>query len=192
MPNHAVVRIAAVRFEGGFAIDDFMRDVASRLRAEGVRLAGAVQENLPAGDGTPCAAMVLTDLRSQRRLRISQDLGAEATACRLDAGGLAEVGTLLERSIDGETDLMLLNRFGVAEAEGHGLRAVLAHALEAGIPVLTAVRPPYDAAWAEFHGGLASDLPAEREAVLAWCRAAVRAARAARASEVAARGAALS
>jgi len=192
MPSHAPVKIAAVRFEGGFAIDDLMRDLAERLHAEGVRLSGAVQENLPAGDETACAAMVLTDLRSQRRFRISQDLGAEAVACRLDAGGLAEMGALLDRSIDGDTDLMVLNRFGVAEAEGHGLRAVLAHALEASIPVLTAVRPPYDAAWAEFHGGLATDLPAEREAALAWCREAVRAARAARGVETAANGAAVS
>ncbi len=124
--------------------------------------------------------MVLTELISQRRFRISQELGSQAAACRLDAAGLAEVGALLDRSIDRELDLMILNRFGTAEAEGGGLRSVLARAIEAGIPVLTTVRPPYDAAWADFHGGLAVDLPPRLAPVLAWCRDAVRQAQAAR------------
>ena len=75
---------------------------------------------------------------------------------------------------------MILNRFGKAEAEGGGLRPVFARAMEAGIPVLTAVRAPYIEAWAQFHGHLASDLPADIDAVLAWCRDAVRQLRAAR------------
>ena len=174
------MRIAAVIFQGGFAIDKFMNEVATRLRADGVRLAGAVQENLGGPGDEACAAMILTDLKSQRRFRISQDLGRQAEGCRLDAAGLAEAGALLDRSIDRETELMLLNRFGVAEAEGRGLRSIFARAIEAGIPVLTAVRPPYTEAWAEFHGGLAADLPPTLEPVLGWTREAVRLARAAR------------
>ena len=57
----------------------------------------------------------------------------------------------------------MLNRFGKAEAEGGGLRSGFARAIDAGIPVLTAVRPPYREAWAQFHGGLAVDLPADIE-----------------------------
>ncbi len=180
MPNAGIVKIAAVIFQGGFAIDELMHEVATRLRADGVRLAGAVQENLRGPDEEACAAMILTDLKTQRRFRISQDLGKQADACRLDAAGLAEAGALLERSLDRDTELMLLNRFGVAEAEGGGLRSIFARAIEAGVPVLTAVRPPYTEAWAEFHGGLAIDLPPMFEPVLAWARESVRLVRAAR------------
>jgi hypothetical protein len=182
MANHP--RIAAVIYNSGFAIDDFLNDVVSRLRADGVRLGGAVQENLRGANDEPCAAMVLTELKSQRRFRISQELGTQAQACRLDAAGLAEVGSLLERGIDRDTDLMLMNRFGVAEAEGRGLRSIFARAIEAGIPVLTAVRPPYTEAWADFHGGLAIDLPPSLDPVLAWARESVRLARAARQAEL--------
>jgi len=60
--------------------------------------------------------------------------------------------------------------------------------MEAGVPVLTAVRPPYIEAWSRFHGGLAVDLPSDFDAVLAWCRASVRELRAARRSEFSATG----
>jgi nucleoside-triphosphatase THEP1 len=182
MANSGSVRVAAVIYAAGFAIDDFLNEIASQLRAEQVRLGGAVQENLRGDE--PCAAMVLTDLQSQRRFRISQELGSQAQACRLDAAGLAEIGALLDRTIDRDIELMILNRFGVAEAEGRGLRSIFARAIEAGVPVLTAVRPPYTEGWAEFHGGLALDLPPQLAPVLAWCRESVRRSRAARQVEL--------
>ena len=54
---------------------------------------------------------------------------------------------------------------------------MFARAIDAGIPVLTAVRPPYREAWTEFHGGLAVELPADVDAVLAWCNEAATARR---------------
>jgi hypothetical protein len=77
-------------------------------------------------------------------------------------------------------ELLVLNRFGKAEAEGGGLRSAFVRAIEAGIPVVTAVRSPYIAAWSEFHERLAVDLTPDLGAVLAWCRDAVRELRAAR------------
>ena len=167
------MRLAAIRYEAGFPIDEFLGRVADRLRAEHIRLGGALQENAPNGE-TRCAAMSLVDLATRKRFRISQDLGSLAEGCRLDAQGIAEFVALADRASDQDVELMILNRFGKAEAEGGGLRPVFARAMEAGIPVLTAVRSPYDEAWAQFHGHLASDLPADIDAVLAWCRDAVR------------------
>jgi hypothetical protein len=193
MPIANNPRIAAVMYDTGFAIDDFLNEVVGRLRADGVRLGGAMQENLLGAADEACAAMVLTELKSQRRFQISQELGTQAQGCRLDAAGLAEIGALLDRSIDRDIDLMLLNgdiplwvfhRFAPAYAEGRGLRSIFARAIEAGIPVLTAVRPPYTEAWADFHGGLAVDLPPSLDPVLAWARESVRLARAARQAEL--------
>ena len=108
----------------------------------------------------------------------------QAEGCRLDARGLSEIGALLDRTLDQHIELLLLNRFGTAEAEGGGLRSVFVRAIEAGIPILTAVRPPYLEAWAEFHGGLAVDLPPDLDRVLAWCSDAVRELRAARQADL--------
>ena len=167
------VRLAAVAYAAGFPIDELLWRVAERLRAQRVVLAGTLQENVGGLPGQ-CSAMALVELTSRRRIGISQDLGLQSEGCRLDAHGLSEVGALLDRPFDSAAELLMLNRFGKAEAEGGGgLRSIFARAIDAGVPVLTAVRPPYCEAWAQFHGGLAVELLADVEAVLAWCNEAV-------------------
>jgi hypothetical protein len=164
------VSLAAVTYESGFPIDTFMASVAALLRADGIKIAGLIQQN--ASDApTTCAAMDLVDLSEGTRVRISQDLGPHAEGCRLDPRALVSVEDPLARKIRARPDIFILNKFGRAEAEGDGLRAIFARAIEAGIPVLTAVRPPHTEAWAAFHGGLAADLAPDLDAVLAWCRA---------------------
>jgi hypothetical protein len=116
--------------------------------------------------------MVLVNLATGRHFPISQDLGSGAQGCRLDPGGLAGVGAALETTID-RVNFLILNKFGKGEAEGGGLRNVFARAIETGIPVLTAVRPPYVDVWLQFHGGLAVDLKPDFDTVLAWCRQAI-------------------
>lgn len=174
----AVPPIAAVRYESGFPIDKFLAAIAARLQGEKVRLGGLVQHNgVQFGTDMPpsgCADMTLVDLATGERVGISQDLGADAQGCRLDSGGLVELGGRLERAIDGSIDLLILNKFGKAEAEGNGLRGAIARAIDVGIPLLTAVRPVHDEAWRQFHGGLAIELAPNAEQVLAWCREAVR------------------
>ena len=177
------VRLAAVVYESGFKIDDFLTRLANRLRADQVKLAGVLQENTGDVAGI-CSAMTLVDVTTRSRFRISQDLGPQAKGCRLDARGIAEIGPLLERTFDQDADLIILNRFGKAEAEGGGLRSAFARAMEAGIPTVTAVRADYVEAWSHFHGRLAVDLPADLDAALAWCRESVRQSRATRRSEL--------
>jgi nucleoside-triphosphatase THEP1 len=177
------VRLAAVVYNAGFGIDDFLTRVADRLRADRINMAGVLQENVRDAAGA-CSAMTLVDLTSRGRYRISQDLGSQADGCRLDAQGLAEIGALLDRPLGHDVELLLLNRFGTAEVEGGGFRSAFVRAMEAGVPVLTAVRPPYVEAWSKFHGRLAVDLPTDLDAVLAWCRDSVRKLRAARPNEL--------
>jgi hypothetical protein len=173
--------LAAITYDKGDRIDDFLGEVAARLSAEGVRVRGLLQENF--GDDPNCSVMILVDVASSDRFGISQDLGTQAHGCRLDPHGLASAGGQIDQALADEADLLILNKFGKAEAEqGAGLRSSVARAIDLGLPVLTAVRPPYDEAWADFHGGLATALPTDMEAVLAWCRNAVAGRSAARAN----------
>lgn len=179
MTKIGTVKLAAVAYQTGFQIDEFLIHTANLLRADHIRLGGILQENTRNAAGS-CSAMTLIDLTSQNRFGISQDLGSQAQGCRLDPHGLTEIGALLDRSLDRTIELLVLNKFGKAEAEGGGLRSVFAHVIETGIPLLTAVRPPYIKAWSEFHGGLAVDLPTDLGRVFEWCGDAVRELRAAR------------
>ncbi len=164
--------LAAIAYEARFPIDELIIRAARALAAEGLRVGGAVQENLerPRDDGSCCATMTVIDLQSGGRFKISQDLGVDSRGCRLDPQGLVEIEGTLFAAIDRGVDIFILNKFGRAEAEGGGLRSVLAYAIEAGVPVLTAVRPPYDEAWREFQSGLASELAPDFDGVIRWCR----------------------
>ncbi len=179
MATLGTVRIAAIVYPSGFQIDDFLNRVVNRLRADRVGLSGALQQNAIGAAGR-CSEMTVVDLASRSRFSISQDLGSLAQGCRLDARGLVEIGVVLDRTPIDEVELFILNKFGKAEAEGGGLRPAFAKAIEAGIPVLTAVRAPYTEAWLKFHGQLALDLDPDPDIVFAWCRESVRALRAAR------------
>lgn len=164
------MQLAAIHYQTGFRIDDFMARLETLLRADNISVGGAIQQNAAEARG----AMTLVDISSGAALEISQRLGPLARGCRLDSGRLAEFGTLLEHPPLADIDLVILNKFGRAEAEGHGLRRNIEQALEAGKAVLTAVRPPYDDAWRSFHEGLAAELPPDMERVRAWCREAVQ------------------
>jgi len=76
------VRLAAVIYQAGFKIDDFLTRAADRLRADHINVAGVLQENARDAAGV-CSAMTLVDLTSLSCFRISQNLGSQAEGCRL-------------------------------------------------------------------------------------------------------------
>jgi hypothetical protein len=161
--------LAAVRAKAGVSVDMLFAEIVALLRPRGVRIGGVLQENdWSSGDSRPITR--LRNLSDGSLIRISQDLGLEARGCRLDPGALAEAAPLLEGMIEAGADLLIINRFGKAEAEGTGLRSVIERAILVGVPVLTAVRTEYVDAWAGFHAGLSMWLPPDSNAILSWCR----------------------
>ena len=159
--------IAAVRFDHG-DIDGFLAEIAQSLALSGLRVRGALQSRgLAAGD-CHCADMELTTLHSGNIFRISQPLGNGSRGCRLDPDALSKCSVFLEAELRRGADLLIVNRFGRGESEGRGLRDLIGVAVELGVPVLTAVRPAYAEAWGRFGAEIASDLPMQRAAVLAW------------------------
>ncbi len=157
-------------------LDAMLLSIADRLDAEGLRLAGAVQENTSTGpdDGQDGRCdMNLRLLGAGRYICISQRLGAHARGCRLDPGALEEAAAAVERTLADRPHLLIVNKFGKAEMDGRGFRPVIAAALGEGIPVLTAVGrgglPGFDS----FVDGFGTALPFALDPVLDWCRAAV-------------------
>lgn len=150
--------------------DRALRAVAEALGAEGLRIAGAVQQNGAAGpEGR--GAMALDILGGAAQIRISQDLGALSRGCRLDPEALERAVGLVEAQLAAGADLLIVNRFGRQEAEGRGFRPTIGAALSAEVPVLAAVGPGYLADFEGFSGGMAEALPAEPARLVAWCRA---------------------
>ncbi|MBE9637004.1 DUF2478 domain-containing protein [Salipiger mangrovisoli] len=159
-------------------VDRLMREVAGRLRAEGWPLAGAVQHNIETGPASKCH-MDLQVLSGEDVVRISQDLGALSRGCRLDPQGLERVVGLVSAGLQKGAALLLVNKFGKQEVDGRGFRPVIGEALSSGVPVLVAVNAGNLEAFLTFAEDLAEPLPTDADAVMDWCRARIREARAA-------------
>lgn len=153
--------------------DDLLAQVAAVLAAEGHRLGGVVQSSVHRPGRRKCD-MYLRNLVSGEEILISLDRGNEARGCRLDVDAFARVSMWGEQALAEGVDLLVVNKFGKEEAEGRGLRSLIAEALIAGIPVMLGVStlnlPDLEA----FAGEEAERLPPQREAILAWCRTAIK------------------
>lgn len=150
--------------------DRVLAALAARLQAQGLRLAGAVQENLDRGGDRPCD-MDLRLLGSGLRVRISQSLGPASLGCRMDADGIERAAGLAAAALATGADLLIVNKFGKQEAEGGGFRQLIGQALAEGIPVLTQVKPVNRAAFDAFAGDLAQELPPDPQALADWLAA---------------------
>lgn len=149
--------------------DRLIAAVAEALAARDVALAGVIQVNVEHVPDRHCH-MDLRLLGQGLSFRISEDRGRHARGCRLDPRGLAEAVQQVETSLERQAPaLLIVNKFGKEEAEGGGFREVIGKALSAGVPVLTSVSARNLPAFLAFAEGLATKVPAELDAVVAWC-----------------------
>lgn len=152
--------------------DSLLTSVVARLKQDGVRMLGAVRANEEDTRAEFCES-TLALLPDGPLIRITQDLGAGSSACRLDAGALEQaVGLATARLASDGADLVVLNKFGLSEAEGNGFRTFIANAIAQDIPVLVGLSDTHRAAFDTFADGMSVALKPEEAAILDWCRAA--------------------
>lgn len=148
-------------------VDSLLAEIAHELRADGLRLAGAVQSNPPRAGRSRCD-MVLEDLGSGRRIAASEDRGPLARGCRLDIAALEEAAACAQSALDRPTDLLIVNRFGKREAEGRGFRSVIELAVMKGVPVLVGLNHAHRESWNNFVDHQSAILAPTNEAVMGW------------------------
>lgn len=161
------MHLAFVKTDKRGATDNLLTAFATRLQQRGIRLAGAVQTNEPCIGSDLCDMDVIV-LPDGPTIRISQSLGEHSKGCRLDASALEQASGLVASGLQTHPQLLILNKFGKHEAEGRGFRPLIADALLAGIPVLTAVNGFNEDAFVSFSEGMAECLPSDQTALDAW------------------------
>lgn len=160
--------IGAIVYPEGIYPDRMMAEIAHTLRDEGVRLAGVVQHNACPPGRSRCD-MMLEDLRTGAIIRISEDRGEQSRGCRINPQGLAEASASVATALDNDPpELLVINKFGKMEAEGAGLRDLIAQAIGQDVPVLIGVPQRNLEAWRAFAGQFAEDLPPLQHAVRSW------------------------
>lgn len=165
-------RIGYIGFHPQQPVDDVLTGCVNVLRDRGVRLAGVVQA-YPDECENCASGLNFRDIEAGDIIRYSQQLGAGSEGCALDPQALAGVSQRIVDALGRGPELVVINRFGKAEADGHGLRGVIEAAMLAEVPLLVAVRDDFLPDWENFHGGLAEPLPLDQAAVVQWCEGAL-------------------
>lgn len=169
------MKIGTVGAEGRGETDRLISQAAARLEEEGLRLSGIIKVLQDQPEGSHHCDMDVRVLPSDKTIRITQSLGQGSTGCRLNPAAIADAVASVEAEactgLSDKADLFVLNKFGPEESEGRGFRTAIAAALEQDIPVLVGMSGGADnkAAFAEFSAGLADALPADVDAIVAWC-----------------------
>ncbi|HRF09198.1 MAG TPA: DUF2478 domain-containing protein [Xanthobacteraceae bacterium] len=163
-------RLLGLVYEDGFEADRMLSALGYALREQGVAVRGLVQRNTPVSDRIKCD-MDLEELGSGKVFHISKDRGALARGCRLDVEMLLIAGEVLEDVLEHGCGLLIVNKFGRTEAEGGGLRNLLARSASHEITTIVGVPRRNVDAWLEFSGGLSDLCDVEDVACLtAWVR----------------------
>jgi nucleoside-triphosphatase THEP1 len=165
------MKIACTFAPGRGDTDLLLQGLATALAGEGHTVCGTVQINSEVPCDGPCD-MDVQCLPDGPVIRISQSLGKHARGCRLNPEALEQAVGWVEARIGGDIDFLVVNKFGKHEAEGRGFRTAIAQALEAEIPVIVGINSMNRDAFHDFTGGVAEEIAPDRDALLAWARAA--------------------
>jgi hypothetical protein len=158
--------IAVVQGAESEAIQQLFTDL---LRApwRPARIAGVIE--VVGHEPGSCGLEVLRSIADGRDFSLFQDLGAGATGCTIDPSGVAEACAAVCQDIAAGCDLVVLSKFAKLEAEnGSGLMAAFVAALEAGVPILTAVSPARQERWDAFAAPYYETLAAELGEIAEW------------------------
>ncbi len=164
------MQLAYITADQRGAIDVCLEAAVALLSAEGLRLAGGVQQNIERPGRTRCD-MALKLLPDGPLVRISQDLGSMAEGCRLDAEALEEAVAEVAQHLSA-AQALVVNKFGKQELIGHGFVPLIAEALGDGKPVLVGVAAGNLEGFLRFAGEIAVALPADPVVAARWMSAA--------------------
>ncbi len=160
-------RLAAIVFDREEDPDAPLRVFVEAAAARGLRIAGWLQQHEQAED-CACSDYSLVNAATGERLTVMQNLGREATGCRVDPGAIAQAARKLGDALAAQPDLVVANRFGKLEAEGGGMIAEIGAAVADGAPLIVCVPLRFLDAWNAFASGLDVQLPPRSEAIEAW------------------------
>ena len=160
--------IAALVYGPDDAPDDLLQAFAADLPRRGFRPAGLIQlDHRRPWDAT---GVRLLALPSGEIIPLAHDFGTPTSACHADFGQFSAARRTLAAALTCGADLVIINRFGRMEAEGHGFADDIRAALDADVPVLVAVPEQRFMAWTRFSHGMGVKLACARAPLEAWWR----------------------
>lgn len=157
-------RLAAIVLDQPGGVDDLLASFALSLRDRGWCVRGVVQSSMRSMSGNMYPAVVDLDSGHLHPLYY-YDQGRSSAG---NETGMFEMLALFRRIVCEGADLVLMNRFSVAEAEGQGVTAEMMLLAQDGIPLLTVVERAQFPAWQAFAGDAGLVLPPSMERLNNW------------------------
>lgn len=159
-------RAASIIDDGSGRAARLLADAVRSLRDAGCRVRGLVMTR-PCVEADCTTEMVLVDVETRDEYPVSQPLGPHSQSCRADPHGFARASVALRQALNDDPALLVVNRFGMLEAEGQGFRDEFLEILSQNVPLLTVVAARHVETWQRFTGS-ATVLPADARAVRDW------------------------
>jgi glycosyltransferase involved in cell wall biosynthesis len=164
----AEFRIGAIRGASTAEIQKLLARFAERRIQEGLRVAGVIEEPEGGVDCGICNSLVLRDTAGSTIIPITQNLGPGSSACKLDSAGLAAGCQAVVAAVERGADVVVLSKYGKVEAEGGGLLDAFRAAAEAGLPVITGVKPSFAEYFLDYAGGFSQWIEASEAELERW------------------------
>lgn len=140
--------IAAIVGAETSVIQRLLVQAALRWRDQGLRVCGIVED--VAGPAVrACGSSVLRNIESGETFDIYLKEAPAHTSCILDEMGVVDACTSMMDSIR-FSDVVILSKFGKAEAVGSGLYDAFEIASSLGKPTITSVAPKFHYFWNRF------------------------------------------
>ncbi|ABD89964.1 DUF2478 domain-containing protein [Rhodopseudomonas palustris] len=166
----ATPKILAIVYTDGGVASPYIAELGYRLREVGTSVAGIVQYKSSLPRPSRCAIEV-EELSSRFVLQLSEDEADQPFGCRIDPEALAEAAALIAAALRKNPDVVILNKFGRLEAEGGGLREIIAEAILLGTPLIAGVPRRNLAPWRAFTKGLAEEISIGSTRLYQWLAA---------------------
>jgi len=166
-PTHSDCDLAALVYDRGDEPDDLLRGFLDRRIGEGHDAIGVVQTGRPRIDGPDRVPTFGLVPRFEWSETIDALPNARPGACR---AALDRLARSLVEALPREPDVLVLNRFGRAEAEGAGFIGLLAEAVTAEVPVLIAVPRVLFPNWLRLTRGMTVRIGPSRDGLERWWR----------------------
>ncbi|MHA1597519.1 MAG: DUF2478 domain-containing protein [Alphaproteobacteria bacterium] len=162
---------AALLYTPSTPVTALLGPFSEKLKSEGVRVGGIVQEMLIDEDGHKVGLDAI-EVDTGVRIAINRPTKSDIDNhnCSLNPSALAETTGAIRRAISENMDLIVIEKFGNQEKAGDGLANEIIAAMAEGIPTVVLVPALSLEEWTRFTGGMADLLVCSTDALNDWWR----------------------
>jgi len=163
------IRLGGVLYAADTPKRNALLDFATDLQKRGWHVCGVTQELAYDQQGEKIGLDAI-DIKTGERFALARPSKEDRASgsCGFDVSRLCETSKVLNRALEDQADLLVIEKFGEREQDGNGLAQEIVAAALAGIPTLVAVPSSALETWNSFTGRLGTLLAHDTQQLWDW------------------------